>query len=88
MTFVPTSPDLQINYVFASEEYQEWVDTAFNDVFAFWVNGVNCATVANPGGLDAGDDQHDQPPAQHADLRRQPASPGRSTPSSTVSRCR
>jgi hypothetical protein len=54
MTFVPTSPDLQINYVFASEEYQEFVDTQFNDVFAFWVNGVsaanNCATVADPGG--------------------------------------
>jgi hypothetical protein len=54
MTFVPTSPDLQINYVFASEEYQEWVDSAFNDVFAFWVNGVNnnnnCATDADPGG--------------------------------------
>ena len=54
MTFVPTSPDLQINYVFASEEYQEFVDSQFNDVFAFWVNGValanNCATVADPGG--------------------------------------
>ena len=52
MTFIPTNPDLQINYVFASEEYQEYVDTQFNDVFAFWVNGVNCATVANPGGLE------------------------------------
>lgn len=52
MTFVPTNPDLQINYVFASEEYQEWVDSEFNDVFAFWVNGVNCATIANPGGLE------------------------------------
>lgn len=54
ITFVPTSPDLQINYVFASEEYQEFVDSQFNDVFAFWVNGVatanNCATVADPGG--------------------------------------
>ncbi len=54
ITFTPTSPDLQINYVFASEEYQEFVDSQFNDVFAFWVNGValanNCATVADPGG--------------------------------------
>ena len=54
MTFTPTSPDLQINYVFASEEYQEFVDSQFNDVFAFWVNGVaaanNCATVADPAG--------------------------------------
>jgi hypothetical protein len=41
--FIPTNPQLAINYVFASEEYTEFVDTQFNDVFAFYVNGVNCA---------------------------------------------
>ena len=41
--FTPTNPQLAINYVFASEEYEECVDTQFNDVFAFFVNGVNCA---------------------------------------------
>ena len=46
MTFVPVSTDLEINYVFASEEYREYVDSNFNDVFAFQVNGTNCATVA------------------------------------------
>jgi hypothetical protein len=49
-TFVPSSADLEINYVFASEEYSEFVDEGFNDVFAFFVNGTNCATVASTGG--------------------------------------
>lgn len=42
--FVPSSSQLVFHYVFASEEYNEYVD-AYNDVFAFYVNGVNCATV-------------------------------------------
>jgi hypothetical protein len=41
--FTPTNPQLAINYVFASEEYLEYVNSPFNDVFAFFVNGVNCA---------------------------------------------
>jgi hypothetical protein len=49
-TFVPSNADLEINYVFASEEYPEFVDKGFNDVFAFFVNGNNCATVASSGG--------------------------------------
>jgi hypothetical protein len=59
--FTPTNPQMAINYVFASEEYEEFVGTKFNDVFAFYVNGVNCAVTpgtqepitvntVNPGG--------------------------------------
>ncbi len=34
---------LSFQYVFASEEYNEYANTGFNDVFAFFVNGVNVA---------------------------------------------
>jgi hypothetical protein len=41
--FVPASDTVFISYVFASEEYSEYANTGFNDVFAFFVNGTNCA---------------------------------------------
>lgn len=40
---VPVSNTMSIRFVFASEEYPEFVDSEFNDVFAIFVNGVNCA---------------------------------------------
>lgn len=42
---VPTSSQLTFDYVFGSEEYNEYVNSQYNDVFAFFVNGVNCAVV-------------------------------------------
>ena len=41
--FIPSSTTLSFDYVFGSEEYNEWVNSPFNDVFAFWLNGVNVA---------------------------------------------
>jgi Bacterial Ig-like domain (group 3) len=42
--FVPEHSTVQFSYVFSSDEYNEFV-FAFNDIFAFFVNGTNCALV-------------------------------------------
>ena len=39
--FITTSENLVFNFVFASEEYQEYVGSKFNDVFGFFLNGPN-----------------------------------------------
>jgi hypothetical protein len=44
ITFVPTGNQVRFSYVFASEEYNEFIDQ-YNDVFGFFVNGVNRALV-------------------------------------------
>lgn len=41
---------IQFQYVFTSEEYNEWVNSPFNDVFGFFLNGANIALVPGSAG--------------------------------------
>ncbi len=49
VTVVPTGSTLVVEYAFASEEYPEYVGSAYNDVMAVFVNGQNCAVVPETG---------------------------------------
>lgn len=43
--FTTTGANLFFNYVFASDEYSNYTNTSFNDVFAFYLDGTNLALV-------------------------------------------
>lgn len=47
--FVPVTNVIRFNFVFSSEEYLEYVETGYSDAFAFIVNGVNYARLADTG---------------------------------------
>jgi hypothetical protein len=42
---VNTAGTLSFNYVFASDEYNEWTNSQYNDVFAFLLDGTNIALI-------------------------------------------
>ena len=74
--FVPEFSNLQFKYVFSSEEYNDYANTSFNDVFAFFVNGVNCAVVPLTGEpvsvntINNGSDFYGDPAPHHPELFR------------------
>ena len=46
---VPDDADqIFFNYVFGSEEYNEYVGSSFNDAFGLFLNGTNIATIDDP----------------------------------------
>jgi hypothetical protein len=50
--FTMEATDLNFRFVFGSEEYPSWGGSEFDDAFAFYLDGTNCATVPDPDGSD------------------------------------
>jgi hypothetical protein len=72
---VPTGNLVSFLYVFASDEYNDFVNSEFNDVFGFFINGTNCATVPGTNTPvtintinDGGPDALGEPPVSHPEL--------------------
>ena len=47
--FIPASENIQFEYIFASEEYKEYVGSKFNDVFGFWIQKEGDKSKINVG---------------------------------------
>ena len=54
ITFIPTNDKISLQFVFGSDEYNEYVYASYNDAMGIWVNGVNVAV--NPLGQAIGID--------------------------------
>jgi len=45
--FVPITNNINVNYIFGSEEYNEYVGLGYNDAFAFYISGPGIAGAPN-----------------------------------------
>jgi hypothetical protein len=54
VNFTPTGDTLTMQFVFASEEYPEFVDSVFQDFVAVWVNGELVPMEIGDGDIDPG----------------------------------
>ncbi|AEA44878.1 choice-of-anchor L domain-containing protein [Fluviicola taffensis] len=45
--FVPITGNINVNYVFGSEEYNEYVNSGYNDAFAFFISGPGIVGTPN-----------------------------------------
>jgi len=54
MDIVPLGDTLRFNYLFGSEEYDEYVCSPFNDAFAFYLSGPNIKGKENLAKLESG----------------------------------
>ena len=53
--FTPESDTIRFNYCFGSEEYLQWVNSAFNDVFGFFISGPGITgPYSSPAGFPNG----------------------------------
>ena len=53
--FVPTGDTLRFNYIFGSDEYLTWVNSSYNDIFAFLLSGPGITgPYASPAGFPGG----------------------------------
>jgi hypothetical protein len=79
--FIPLQPTVTFTYVFGSEEYSDYSNTGFNDVFAFFVNGTNCALVpgtsepVSVNTINNGNDQGGDTTPHHPELFRDNVNP-------------
>ena len=53
--FIPTGDTLRFNYIFGSDEYMEWVNSSYNDIFAFFLSGPGITgPYSSPAGFPGG----------------------------------
>ncbi|MGV3610638.1 MAG: choice-of-anchor L domain-containing protein, partial [Fluviicola sp.] len=45
--FIPITNNINVNYVFGSEEYNEFVNSGYNDAFAFFISGPGIGVPTN-----------------------------------------